>query len=294
MKKILRKIWKILRWPVYIALGLAILLLVAMESLDRYLATEKGARWLYRNTPYESWEVKYTDSGLRYLSIGDADKLPLVLVYGAPGSIFDWQPFAARKRIYEKYRLLIVDRPGYGATKPRGPQTSIQKAAERILEVLENESQKAIVMGHSYGGPIAVVMGALSPKKIEKVIAVSGQYDPDNEIIFPISYYVRFGIFKYLLPRLLWVSNVEKLTHAEAQRAVLPLYKQISISVILIHGDADTLVPYENSPFLMEFLNGDAKMITLKGYDHPLHIQQPDYLVDFALDNNTPPLEKTE
>ena len=90
MKKIIRKTWKILRWPVYLFTGLIVLLLVAMESLDRYIATEQGARWVYKNIPCDSVEINYTDSGLRYLSIGDPDKQPLVLVYGAPGTIFDW------------------------------------------------------------------------------------------------------------------------------------------------------------------------------------------------------------
>jgi len=294
MKKILHKIWKILRWPIYITLGLFILLLIAMESIDRYIATEKGARWVYKNIPHENFDIKYTDSGVRYLSIGDPEKQPLVLVYGAPGTIFDWQPFAKREHIYEKYRLLIVDRPGYGATKPRKTEISIKNAAKRVLEVLESESQKAVVMGHSYGGPIAVAMGALQPEKIEKIIGVAGQYDPDNEIVFGISHYIRFGIFKYLLPRLLWTSNREKLTHADAQREVLPLYKNIPLPVILIHGDADTLVPYENSAFLMQFLNESARLVTLKGYDHPLHMQEPDYLVNFALDENTPILPEKE
>lgn len=294
MKNILLKTWKILRWPIYLLLVLIILLLIAMESIDRYLATESGARWAYRNVPSENFDIKYTDSGIRYLSIGDPEKQPLLLVYGAPGTIFDWQPFAKRERIYEKYRLLIVDRPGYGGSRPRKAETSIREAAERVLELLDGETQKAVVMGHSYGGPIAVVMAALQPEKIEKTIGVAGQYDPENELIFGISYYFRAGIFKYLLPRLLWISNREKLTHAEAQREVLPLYRTIPVPVILIHGDADTLVPYENSPFLMQFLNGDSKLITLPGYDHPLQIQEVDYLVDFALDENTPPLPKKE
>ena len=268
MKKLLKITGKILRWAFYVALGLIVLLLVAMESFDRYFATEKGSKWLYRNTPREV-SVMYTESGLRYLSIGDPEKQALLLIYGAPGSIFDWQPFSKRERLYDQYRLLIVDRPGYGGTKPRGTEKSIDKAARKILEVLESETQAAVVMGHSYGGPIAVVMGALQPEKIEKVIGVAGQYDPDNEIVMGISPYLNFRIFKYILPRLLWVSNVEKLTHPESLRALIPWYEKVKIPVILIHGDADTLVPYENSPYLMQFLDPETRLITLPGYDHP-------------------------
>ena len=133
-------------------------------------------------------------------------------------------------------------------------------------------------------GPIAVVMAALKPDLINKVIGVAGQYDPDNEVVFTVSYFINFKIFKYLLPRFLWVSNVEKLSHPDALRDLLPLYKQINgVPVVLIHGNADTLVPYENSVFLMSFLQGDKELITLQGYEHPLQMMEPDYLVDFAL-----------
>ena len=238
--------------------------------------------------------VHHSKGGIRYLSIGDADKQPLMLIHGAPGGLFDWSIMSRRADLYEKYRLLIPERPGYGGTKPRGPERSIKVQAERLLEILEGESQKAVVMGHSYGGPIAVVMGALQPEKIEKVIGVSGQYDPDNEQTMKISYLLKGKLFKYLLPRMLWVSNVEKLTHPDAQREVVPLYSQVQVPVLLIHGDADTLVPYENSPYLMKFLGDQGKLITLSGYDHPLQMQTPDYLADVVIGVTDTPLAPRE
>jgi len=268
----------ILKWAAIVVFGGVILLLLFAEGFDRYLATERGARWLYRNVPVENIDIRRTESGLRYLRLGDTSLTPLLLIHGAPGSLLDWQSLAKQDTLYQKYYLLIVERPGYGAARPRGPEPSIKVQAQRIAGVLEEENvAEAIVLGHSYGAPIAVVMGAFAPERIAHIYGISGQYDPDNEIVFGISHWINFKLFKYLLPRLLWVSNVEKLTHAEAQREVMDLYPAVSVPVTLVHGDADSLVPYKNSPFLMQKLNGtEAKLITLAGEDHPIHMQIPE------------------
>ncbi|NRB51316.1 MAG: alpha/beta hydrolase [Saprospiraceae bacterium] len=284
---------RIFRWVLYIALALVAILFIVIESFDRYVSSEKGTRWWYKDIPRKDWTINYTPSGLRYLEIGDADKQPLLLVHGAPGSVMDWSAMAKRERIYEKYRLLVVDRPGYGGTKPRGAEKDLRVHAEKILEVLEGETQKAVIMGHSYGGPIAVIMGAIQPEKIAKIVGVSGQYDPDNEVTFRISYFLNFKIFRFLLPRMLWVSNVEKLSHPAALRSILPLYAKISVPVVLIHGDADTLVPYPNSPFLMELMKNDKELVTIADGDHPLQMQAPDMLVDFVLNTDQVPTEPT-
>lgn len=282
---------RIFRWILYIALALVAILFIVIESFDRYVSSEKGTRWWYKDIPRQDWAIKFTPSGLRYLEIGDTEKQPLLLVHGAPGSVLDWSAVAKRERIYEKYRLLIVDRPGYGGTKPRGAEKDLRVHAEKILEVLEEETQKAVVMGHSYGGPIAVIMGAIQPEKIAKIVGVSGQYDPDNEVTFRISYVLNFQLFRFLLPRMLWVSNVEKLSHPDALREILPLYPKISVPTVLIHGDADTLVPYDNSPFLMELMDNDKELVTIADGDHPLQMQAPDMLVDFVLNTEQVPTE---
>ncbi len=283
MKKALSISFKVLRWFALILIILFILLLAFIEGFDRYISSEKGAMWLYKKVPHTNKKIKFTHSGIRYFEIGDAEKPPLLLIHGAPGSVFDWKGVAQNKNIYDHYRLLIPERPGYGGTKPRGAERSIKKQAERILEVLDGEAQEAVVMGHSYGGPIAVIMGAMKPEKISKVYGVSGQYDPDNEKIFKISHFINYKFFAYVLPRFIWVANVEKLTHPDALREIMPIYQNVKVPVTLIHGDADTLVPYENSPFVLEKLNGNAELITMEGKDHPVHMQEVDAMVDFIV-----------
>lgn len=294
-KKAFHVFKKTFRWLIYIVVGLLVILLIFVEGFDRYISTEKGTRWLFNDIPYkETLKINFTQSGVRYLTIGDTTKTPLVLIHGAPGSAFDWKAFSKRKRIYDKYRLIIVERPGYGGTKPRSVEKSIKVQAERIIEVLEQEVDSAVVLGHSYGGPVAIAMAALKPSKIIEVIGVSGQYDPDNEVTMKISYFIKYKIFKYLLPRWIWVSNEEKLSHPAAQRQILPLYNQVNVPTILVHGTADALVPYENSTFLMKFLANKGQLVTWEGYDHPVHMTATDALVDFVLDYSKipPPLKQ--
>jgi len=284
MKKVFKISFKVLRWGALVLFILLIILLAFIEGFDRYTSTQKGAKWLYKNVPHASKEIKFTESGVRYFEIGDAGKPPLLLIHGAPGGLFDWRGVAKRSKVYDHYRLLIPERPGYGGTRPEGPVPSIEEQAERLLEVLEAETQEAVVMGHSYGAPIAVIMGALRPGKVKKIYGVSGQYDPENEITFGISHFINFKLFKFILPRFIWVANVEKLTHPDALRTIIPVYQRVRVPIVLIHGNADSLVPYENSPFLLKYLNGHAEMITMDGKDHPIHMQEADAMVEFVME----------
>lgn len=99
---------RIFRWFLYLALGLVALLFIFIESFDRYVSSEKGTRWWYKDIGREDWTINFTPSGVRYIEMGDPDKQPLLLVHGAPGSVMDWSGLAKRERIFEKYRLLIV------------------------------------------------------------------------------------------------------------------------------------------------------------------------------------------
>jgi len=271
------------RWTACLFVLLLVGLLLTVELFDRFVSSEKGPKRLYNDIPADTVRVNHTPSGIRYLAIGDTSKAPLLLIHGAPGGLFDWRPLSGRAGIFGRYYLLIPERPGYGGTHPSGAEPSIERQAERLSEVLEAAKRPAVVMGHSYGAPIAMVLAARHPAAVAAVVGLAGQYDPDNERFFWISHLIRFRIFKLLLPRFVWVANEEKLHHAEALRAIGHYYRRIEAPILLVHGDADFLVPYENSPYLLEQLNGPAKLITLEGRGHPIHVQEVDKVVDLLL-----------
>jgi len=292
---------KIARGLLFLLLGLIVLGLLGIEGLDRYVSSERGTRWIYKATP-QPVAIRFTDSGLRYLEIGAPEKPPLLLLHGSPGSVMDWRSLARDPVVYDHYRLLIAERPGYGGSKPRGAEPSVLRQAERCLDVLAGEGQPAVVAGYSYGAPVGLAMAGLAPDRIGRFVGIAGQYNPDDEMTLPISYVIRFGVFKYLLPRWLWVSNVEKLRHPEALREALPVFDQVSVPVDLIHGLPDAIVPYGNSPWLAERLRELAdqaldgtegatglagepvRLYTVQEIGHEMPFSSMDTIVRFLLD----------
>lgn len=274
-----KKWWRIPKIIVITFFTIVFLLLVFMESVDRFFTTDYGINYLYRHIPREV-QIKNTDKG-KYLEIGDKNKPLLMFIHGAPGGMEDWSEIAKNKKIYEKYRLIIPYRPGYGNFRLENLM-SIEDQAKYLMSIVKDEPEKVTILGHSYGAPVAIVMGALFPEKISRIIAASGQYDLDNEKIFSISYYIKYPIFKYILPRYLWKSNQEKLGHYEQLTKIVPLYKKVSVPVLLLHGTKDGLVPVENSIYLKEKIK-QAQIVLLPGADHPLPMTGTQYLIDAIL-----------
>jgi len=93
---------------------------------------------------------------------------PVLFVHGQPGLGSDWSDVADR---LTDHRLLLVDRPGYG----RGGDkvVGISDNADLLAEVLEaRHAAPATVVGHSYGGGIAIVLAARRPDLVHGLVLV--------------------------------------------------------------------------------------------------------------------------
>jgi len=93
---------------------------------------------------------------------------PVLFVHGQPGLGSDWNPVAER---LPDHRLLVVDRPGYGRS---GEKTlSIEGNAEILAElVVDRAAVPVTVVGHSYGGGVAIVLAARRPELVSGLVLV--------------------------------------------------------------------------------------------------------------------------
>ncbi|WP_410217911.1 alpha/beta fold hydrolase [Paracoccus sp. (in: a-proteobacteria)] len=102
----------------------------------------------------------------------------LILLHGASGNMRDFT-FDLVARLRDRYRVIAFDRPGLGWTDPIDNNTSpiaqaeLLRAAARQLDV-----QDPIVLGHSYGGAVALAWAMRAPGDTAALVIVSGATMP--------------------------------------------------------------------------------------------------------------------
>lgn len=111
----------------------------------------------------------------------------LVLIHGASGSTRDFT-FAFMDRMADRYRVIAFDRPGLGwsdrasdayggalntAAEPPAEQAVLLQAAAAQLG-----AERPIVLGHSYGGAVALAWALERPNALSGLVVLSGASNP--------------------------------------------------------------------------------------------------------------------
>ncbi len=111
------------------------------------------------------------DVSLHYEAFGNAEAVPaLVILHGLFGSGENWRTVA--RELGEQRHVLIPDLPGHGKS-PWG-DLRYEAMAETVAEFVQQHCArgKAIVLGHSMGGKIAMILALLRPELVEKLVVV--------------------------------------------------------------------------------------------------------------------------
>ncbi|MDU0363672.1 alpha/beta hydrolase [Rhizobium sp. 25PS6] len=96
----------------------------------------------------------------------NADLPALVFIHGASGNLLD-QVVAFRAALEGRAEMLFVDRPGHGYSERGGPENAFPSGqADAIARLMEKRGiEKAIIIGHSFGGAITAAFGLRHPDK---------------------------------------------------------------------------------------------------------------------------------
>lgn len=111
------------------------------------------------------------------LVMGDGPDL--VLIHGSSGNLRDWTLDLA-PALARDYRVIMIDRPGLGYTGRinRTGATITQQAALLQKAAAQLGAQKPIVLGHSYGGAVALAWAVHHPDNISALVALSAASHP--------------------------------------------------------------------------------------------------------------------
>ncbi|HXB50547.1 MAG TPA: alpha/beta fold hydrolase [Streptosporangiaceae bacterium] len=94
----------------------------------------------------------------------------LVLLHGQPGSAADWHQVT--ERLPALLHAVAADRPGYGSSQL--PAGGFAANARAVIDDLDRRGiDRAVLVGHSFGGGVAMSAASLAPERVEAVVLLA-------------------------------------------------------------------------------------------------------------------------
>jgi pimeloyl-ACP methyl ester carboxylesterase len=147
--------------------------LAATALLNRHLAKKAE-----HDNPPAGQFLEVDGVRLHYVERGSGE--PLVLLHGNGSMIEDFVSSGLVDLAARNYRVIIIDRPGFGhSSRPRNVIWTPVAQAQLIQRALQRLGvSQAIVLGHSWGASVAVALGLKFPDMVRGLVLASGYYYP--------------------------------------------------------------------------------------------------------------------
>ncbi len=213
--------------------------------------------------------------------------LPAVMLpHGGPEAHdwmgFDWFAQALASRGYLVIQPQFRGSSGFGLDHllaGRGEwgkkmQDDLSDGIKILIEQGVVDPKRVCIAGMSYGGYAALAGGAFTPELYQCVVSVNGVSDLRKMLSSEKSDHGRNHWVVAYFSDIMAGGDTDK----DTLRAISPTYsaEKFAAPVLLIHGDRDTTVPYEQAKAMYKRLKRAKKsveLIKLKGEDH--YLSQP-------------------
>jgi len=251
---------------------------------------------------------------------GAQDAPPIVLLHGAGSNLEDMH-LALGEHLAARHRVILVDRPGLGfsARKDRDGCSPADQAAvlRELLDALGVD--RAILLGHSWGGTLALAFALDFPQRAAGLVLIAPPTHPGlwpmkrlnallagplgwlfaRTMAFPIgAVLMRPGSRAAFLPQ----TMPDRYVRRSAAMLVLrpptlmanwadvgcletflerqaERYRTLATPTILLAGDRDAVVPPAHHGEKLAAAAPCVKLIVLAGYGHMLHHAAADQVI---------------
>jgi pimeloyl-ACP methyl ester carboxylesterase len=216
---------------------------------------------------------------------------PLVLLHGYPLDHHLWDDVSPL--LEATFDLILPDLRGFGeSTTVESPYTMDDYASDIAGLLDQLNIQKAAVVGHSMGGYVALAFARLYPERVRGLALVSSQAvaDPPDrkegryKSAADVAKNGIGGVVESMTPKFTANPRLQTLTReimekqqpaayigalkAMAERMdSTPLLTTFHFPAVIIHGDADALIPVDRAREIREAIP-QAHYLELKGVGH--------------------------
>lgn len=229
---------------------------------------------------------------LNYIIEGEGN--PVVVLHGWGCNIDTVIPIV--NILKNKYKVYALDLPGFGKSQePKDVFDSFDYA--RIVKTFleKMEINKAVFIGHSFGGKLSIILGSKYPEYVEKIVLI------DSAGLIAIrgpKYYFKVYSFKslrFIYKHLFfWIKDDKRLEKfykkfgsddyrnatgimrrifvKVVNENLRPILKDIKVPTLLIWGDKDDATPLYMGK-IMEKEIKDSGLVILEGTGHYSYLE---------------------
>jgi pimeloyl-ACP methyl ester carboxylesterase len=240
---------------------------------------------------------------VNYKTAGEGESL--LILHGWGGSSDSWlevQEILSKKGL----KVIVPDFPGFGKSKTPPKIWGLKEYSDFIFDFAQTLGLESFfLLGHSFGGRIAVKFTLLHPEKIKKLILCdSAGIKPKpglktrmifmlarmGNAVFTPKILARFkdgarNLFYVFLRNKDYVKargNMKEVIRNVIGEDLLPELPLLRTGVLLIWGEIDKLVPLKYGRIFREKIPG-AKLIVLPKIGHSPHLEAPSDLAGIIL-----------
>jgi pimeloyl-ACP methyl ester carboxylesterase len=260
------------------------------------------------SSPFRQRTLAVTGCAINYLTWGDPDKPPLVLVHGGAAHAMWWSVLAPQ--LSRHYYVIAPDLSGHGDSGHREIYP-VEGWADEILAVSEEAAsgRPPVLVGHSMGGLVSIVAAAVYGEHLAGAIIVDAPVRrPDPESIEgkggkafrePKTYpdlQTAMSHFRLIPPQpsehgfILehiarhslrqteqgWTWKFDPMVFLRASpKSPRDYLADVHCRVALIRGEFSAIVPPETGDYMYELLNRNAPLVEIPQAHHHLILDQP-------------------
>ena len=213
-------------------------------------------------------------------SISSAGNIALLFVHGSPGDWKAWSYYLKTPELAGFATRVAVDRPGFGASQGSPVMTDLRRQAA-MLSALIPVGQKAIVVGHSLGGPLVAWMAIDAPDKVCGAVSIAGSLSSRFEEPRWYNLLADSALLGWTLPKEMARSNQEMMPLSEELVKLEAAMGQLRTPLLLIQGGKDSLVDPRTVDEVEKRVPSDwLKVVRLPNESHFVLWDKPQIVVD--------------
>jgi len=224
-----------------------------------------------------------------YEETGADNKPTLVVLHGWGHQGRLWLPIA---HLLDDYRLVMPDLPGFGSSQALLPGSSVPQVRVWLGELLDKlEISKAVLLGHSFGGQVAMDFALTHPHRVSRLILVSPSVIRRRTLKTQFFAFIRPLVMPFvkILGEQLH-SKIQSTDYAAANASQKDLLRHIvtydlshkmsrvKTKTLIVWGENDREIPNVSKEMAAHL--PDSYLKILWGHGHNPHLEDPKVMAD--------------